>query len=554
MPPSSDSLSTISLPFGADNHTHATGRRSGSITRSAHHGIPPAAYNQAPQRYSTLMAYAQTSDAISHMPIPPTSFENLPRSHKRVIRRHRLLFRVLILTFNIFLIALTAAIVLGAAKAHQVGQNGAKCAAIIVGVLGFSGLVGSAAVMWLIRTGRKERARLEKRWAEEERVKEERVLRERRSEGQLRRIIKERERSLSRSRSRGRDRVPTSALRAAEMLSSSTRTPTPISKLGKADTGAQHLSKKMRSPWPSPRNVSSYVDDDSDDDDDTDKSKEDEHRYDSSLRVYGDEIKEHRVHTKDGKTQARQKVRDSAFTHFQDLDPLEVEDEDKGKADTPSTPNTAILDDNKVHSEMSLPLQHTETTSSPIPEFGYTFLDTSSTCINSSPPTEHPDPLPSTAPNDHPPRLPPIAQLPFTHDHTTIRPPPPLHNPQPNNHTNTRPPLRIPGWNNAHLGSLQSDENFQAMLDTADDIGSEDEYERRLRRQKSSEMVRRWASEVDAGGEKAERGRRLREVVGRGAERVKGRKRVWREARRRTRFMFSFRLRREFFGGFDQVG
>ena len=52
--------------------------------------------------------------------------------HKKVLRQHRILFRVLILTFNISLIALTATIVLGAAKAHQVGQNGAKCAAIIV--------------------------------------------------------------------------------------------------------------------------------------------------------------------------------------------------------------------------------------------------------------------------------------------------------------------------------------------------------------------------------------------------------------------------------------
>lgn len=534
MPLSSDSLSTISLPFGADNHTHATGRRSGSIARSAHHGIPPAAYNQIPHRYSTFMAFAQSSDAISRMPIPPSSFENIPRLHKKVLRQHRLLFRLLILTFNISLIALTTAIVLGAAKAHQVGQNGAKCAAIIVGVLGFSGLVGSAAVMWLIRTGRKERARLEKRWAEEERVKEERVLRERRSEGQLRKIIRERERSLSRSRSRGRHRVRTSAPGAAEMLSSRTRTPSPISIAGKADPGAQPLSKTMRSPWPSPRDVSSDVDEDFDDAVDIEKSKEDEHGYDSILKDYGDETEGYGVHHKDGKNRATQKVRDSNSTHFQDLDPLDVENEDNGKADTPSTPNTAILDDSKLHSEISLPLQKSETISSPTPDSGYTFLDTSSTYINSTPPTEHLDPILSPAPHDPPPRLPPIAQLPFTSDDITIRRPPPLHNPptpQSDSHTITRPLLRIPGWNHAHLGSLQSDENFQAMLDIADDMGSDDEYDRRLRRQKSRERVRRWASEVDLGGEKGERGRRLREVVGRGAERVKGRKRVWREVR-----------------------
>ncbi|KAL9132974.1 MAG: hypothetical protein Q9175_005853 [Cornicularia normoerica] len=542
MPSSLDSLSSTSLPFGADNHTHATGRRSGSVPCSVHHEYQPAIYYQGPQTYSALIANTQTFDAVSRIPIPPSSIKDIPRSHKKFLRQHRILFRILIVIFNISLIALTAAIVLGAVKAHQDGQNGAKCAAIIVGVFGFWGMVGSAAVIWLIWTGRKERARLEKRWADEERVKQARVMVERHSESQLRMIIRDRERSLSRSRSRGRDRDHTTRPGIAKSPSFRAMTSTPTSSTRMPDHNATH------SPWTSPMDVCNDVDDDADDAIDKEKNKEFKRKKDSNHEDNEEEDEDYGVHDEYGKAQATQKARSSASTHFQDLDPLDSENKDEDNAETASTPDTAILE-HATHSEISLPLHEPETLPA-LPDFGYTFLDTSSTYIdpstvNTSPTAsapENPPPLPrieqiSSATDiirtNYLPynsrRLPPIERTPF---HADIVRTDDLSTKNARSDNGIAP--KIPGWNNGQLGSAQSDENFQAMLDTADDVGSDDEKDRQLRRQKSREIVKKWASTVDLeaeAGERVEKGKRLRELLERGIQRVAAKKKERREAR-----------------------
>ncbi len=512
MPPSSDSISSTSLPFGADIHIHASTRRSTSVARSMHHGHRPAIYDQGPQTYAALIADARAPNAVSpptETPIPPSSIKNIPRAHKKILRQHSILLWVVIVIFLISLIALTAAIVVGAVKAHQRGQNDVKCAAIIVGVFAFSGLVGSAAVIWLILTGRKERARLEKRWADEERVKEAANIWERHTESQLRRIITERGRSLSRSRSRGRDRNRPSF---RDMTS-------------KPEHNPQSVSRKKRTPWPSPMDVSSDVDDDHDDAIDEEKHEEKLQVMGSSYNSSGHEARNDNGHGKEVMVQAKQERRDSASKSFQDLDPLGSESDDDNEVETASRSNINILEQ-EILSKLSLPLDHSKT-SPTLPDSNHTSpmpLISSSTYIGSSP-TE---PYPTASGPHNPPRAPSIKQAPFAPDIVRSQ-----------NHAieNTpggdTTPRHVPGWNHARLGSAQSDENFQAMLDLADDAGSDDEKDREIRRQKGKEKVEEWASSVDPEAdawEREARVRNLKEALEKGIKRVANRKRERRAA------------------------
>ena len=519
MPPSSDSVSSTSLPFGADIHIHASTRRSTSVARSMHHGHRPAVFDQGPQTYAALIADARAPDAVSpptENPIPPSSIKNIPRSHKRILRQHSILLWVVIVIFLISLIALTAAIVLGAVKAHQRGQNGVKCAAIIVGVFAFSGLVSSAAVIWLILTGRKERARLEKRWADDERVKEAASIWERHTESQLRKIIAERKRSLSRSRSRGRDRNRPSFRDMTSAPTSSKQTP---------EHNPQLVSRKEYTPWPSPMDGSSDIDDDHDDAIDEEKHEKKLQEMDSSYNNNGDKAQNDSGHDKEVKVQATQERRDSSSKSFQDLDPLGSENDDDDKVETASRSNIHILEQ-EILSRLSLPLDHSKPSptlpgsnpTSPIP------VISSSTYIDSSPT----DPYPTASGPHNPPRAPSIKQAPFAPD--IVRSQNHLIENTPGGDTT---PRHVPGWNHARLGSAQSDENFQAMLDLADDVGSDDERDREIRRQKGKEKVEEWAKFVDAeadAGEREERVRRLKEALEKGIKRVANRKRERRAA------------------------
>lgn len=514
MPRSSDSLPSASLPFGADSHIHATLRRTGSVPRSVQREYRPAAYYRGPQTYSALIADAQASNAVPRLPnayIRPSSIKSIPRSHKKVLRQHGRLFWVVFVIFLISLIGLTVAIVLGALTAHQHGQNDVKCAAIIVGVFGFSGAVGSAAVIWLIWTGWKERARLEKRWADDKRVKDARSIKERQTESHIREGIRDREWSLSRSCSRGRHRNRINKSEVAGNPSSIPMRPTPTSSARKANHNAQPMSRRAPSPWPSPLGVSNDADDEIDDAAYEEKDKENNSRNDGS---YDDE--KHGGHDEACKAQAMPRKKKSASMSFLNLDPSDSEKEDDSKSETVNQPDIAIQEQQTL-SKVCLPFGEFESFPA-FPESVHTSpapLDTSFTKTNTSPTDPHPkSPVPH-----NPPRLPPIEQTPFS---TGIVGSSDLSTSNAQRHSDTPP--NIPGWKNGGLGSAQSDANFQAMLDLADDVGSEDERDREIRRRKIQERVEAWANTAADGGEREERGRRLREAVERGLLRMATRK------------------------------
>lgn len=563
MPASSNSVSSTPLPFGADNHT--TLSRSGSVPRSVHHEYQAANHDRVPQTYADLIDDAQHSIMLTRLPnvqIPPSSIKSIPRSHKKVLREHCILFRVLIVIFLLSLMASTAAVVLGAFTAHQYGQNGVKCAATIVGVFGFSGTVGSAAVMWLILTGRKERARLEKRWADEEKVKEAVSRRGRRTESQLRAIIKDRERSLSRSRSRGRDRDRDRALRPAGARIRSFRsfelmTPTPTPSSWMPDHGVQGRSRRARSPWPRARDVTDDVDDDSEDglDRKVDKEKDyekdvryngaggnqkDEERdvekskhngkgdkEDAEERdyekdgIYIDNRKNHGSHEQEDMALAAKDARVSASTQFQDLDSIYSAGDDDTKTEMASPPNMIMLQP-KVLSKASLPLDVYKPLPA-IPDPDYT----------SPAPRNFTSPYVSSSLSD----LYSGVLEPF-HSSTN-----PLFQHAPSNtdiacsnrlrtrraRSDDDSPPDVIRWTNRGLGSSQSDDNFEAMLDLADDAGSEDERDRQLRKQRSLATVTKWASAVSLeaeaeGAEREEKGRGLMDALQKGIRRVASKK------------------------------
>ncbi len=507
MPPSSDSISSTSLPFGIDNHIHASLRRSGSLPRSLHHEYQSAIYNQGPQKHSGLIVDFRASDALfcrSNPQIPPSSINSIPRSHKKVLRRHRKLFWVLIGFFNISLIASTAAVVLGAMKAHENGQNGAKSAAIILGVFGFCGMVGSAAVIWLIVTGRRARARLERRWADEEKVKEARGVRERERESHIRESIRDRERSLSRSRSRGRDCDLITRPAVAKKASFRAMTLSDASSSQRPDHHSR--SRRARSPWPRPMGVARGIHDPLDDGSDEKTNKEKNGENDDDQNGDGDEDEGTGGRDTEDQAQATQLRTDSTTTSFLDLDPSDSEDDDDSHTlETPSPQKTAAFRQKKTTLNPSplsddpttyptLPTRHT----SPSP------LNTTSTYLNSSPT----DPYPAT---------------PSTHIAQSNR----FHSENPTHDTIPIPRLRHGG-----LGSAQSDENFRAMLEVEGDLGSEDEADREKKRERVRGRVEEWRSRESLRvevGEREVRGRRVRVMVERGVTRVRERKRGWRE-------------------------
>lgn len=443
---------------------------------------------------------------------------NIPKSHKIILRQHRILFWVLIGLFIISIIALTAAIVFGAVESPQQGSNDAKCAAIIVALFGFSGMFGSAAVIWLILTGRRARARLEKRWADEESVKMERGVLERFRESQIRASIKDREQSLSRSRSRGRDRDRDRITRPAAAKKPSFRamTPAPKPSSRKSDHSSSCSSERRESLWPRPLNVSKDVLDDFN------------HAVDEKNREMNREHHGNDDHDKDQdedqdapdgerKSPFMQKSRDSVSMQLHDLDPS-IHEDDNQKAETASQPITAVIyreGSSKVYAHAdqskSLPLLPDSAHASPSP------LETSPTYINSS----HTDPYtkftyntPQIDPSNHSPTA---TALPPSSTTSSL------------SSSSESPPPHVPGLQHGGLGSVQSDECFRAMLDHDDDDGlcsDNDNEERRCKRREIEKRVEAWASttSLDAQGRRKERGRKVREAVGNGLQRVAARK------------------------------
>ena len=520
MPPSSDSISSTSLPLGIDNHIHASLRRSGSLPHSAHHEFKSDALN----------ANAHASDAVyghSNPRIPPSSIHNIPRSHKICLRQHRILFWVLTGVFSISIIALTAAIVFGAVESHQHGRSGATCAAIIVGVFGFSSMIGSAAVIWLIVTGRRARVRLERRWADEERVKEARGMREHQRESQIRESIKDRERSLSRSRSRGRDRDRMTGPAVAKKLSSRAKTPAPSTFSQRSDHSSSSASGRRDSLWPRPLNVSKDVLEDLNDA--VDEKKQKDYEHDGNDDCDKDEHDDRNGHHEGRKAPVMQKLRISVSTQSQDLDPSDSEDVNR-KAETASRPITVILNEEDA-SEVSPHVDHSK--SLPLlPDSGHaslTPLESSFTYIDSAHTDSYPNPLvPYNTPQlDSSNQSPPTTVLLRSNGSNTETP---RDDDNDDDDDDDDTPPHIPRLKHGGLGSAQSDENFQAMLEHEDGAGSEDEKDRQSKRKQIRQRVEAWASTTSLGGgeggerQKEDRGKKLRDAVGSGLQKVATRK------------------------------
>ena len=199
MPRSNDSLLDVTLPFATEHQIHQEWRRSTSAGRHTP-GQDNEDYN-----YATVAAETQASHAASvggPTSIAPSSIENVSSKLMGLLRKHRNLLWVLFSVFQLGIIFMTTAIVLGAATAHNRGPGSAKVAVVVLVVWGFVLVIGSAAGGWTVWEGRKQRARLEKEWAIEEEIKEKQRIREKAKEEFMRSRIKERHRSLSGNRAR----------------------------------------------------------------------------------------------------------------------------------------------------------------------------------------------------------------------------------------------------------------------------------------------------------------------------------------------------------------
>ncbi|KAL2047697.1 hypothetical protein N7G274_000739 [Stereocaulon virgatum] len=209
------SIPNSPLPFGADNASHTAWQRSHSARGSTHRnaeGINQL-YKDAPKSstYPAFIAAAQASDVAQRRAsasIAPSSINDVPYKIRKLIKRHDIQLWVLAVMFQLNVVALTIGITLGATSAHSRREGATQVAAIVLGITGFVGMICTLALGWLTWSGRQARARLERKWVDEEEAKETRSLREKNREEMVRANIRERERNLCRdpSVSRGRRR------------------------------------------------------------------------------------------------------------------------------------------------------------------------------------------------------------------------------------------------------------------------------------------------------------------------------------------------------------
>ena len=526
--PLSDFMSSMSLPVGADSRVHASLRRSANDL----------------DHKPVIVANALASEAKpnnSHPYIAPSSIHDIPRSQKKALRRHPILFWVLIAVFDVSLIALTAAVVLAAfIKGREVGQTGVQCAAVIVGVCGFSGVVGSAAVIWMILRKRRRRKRLEARWVEEERVKDARGVRERWIESRVRESIWERERSLSRRSRRGR-KVPGDRKMMSEgRISFKSMTPMPTSSSQGRSQSQRSKSRRVQSPWPRSLNISDGSDD-SDDRTHENNTTQYKHKVSSSQHpIDAVEIRDSEVlGIECNKARKIPRMRVSTATHFLDLDPSDSEDDEDGECSV-----VEFVGQREEAIEMKMEFKRLSFTcpgptyldEKPLPEIpdegplsprirrGSNTATTTITYRDSA--NSHfvalmvPYNSPQISRQQHHRKQPPPSPSPSTffflldtkllnsklanlaHHHPTSSFSTSSSSSSfssPSSLSSSHLHTIIPRLNNGNLGSEQSDLNFQAMLEMPDDLadymGSEDERVREGR-ERAVERVEMWVCGV----------------------------------------------------------
>jgi len=471
MPVSSDSLPDEPLPFGADNNIHQNWRRSTSGRGLAREQDRHASRDYAGFVADTQALYGARSGACAS--IAPSSIHNVPTKLKRLLRRYPVLYWVLIGVFQLGVILVTIAIVLGAATAHARGAGSAKVAVVVLVIWGFALMIGSAAGGWTVWKGRKERARLERQWAVEEERKERRSIREKMKEENKRQEIKERERSLSRTRSQSRGRSLRGVQRRPALGSRpSFQEMTPAPSHHPDEDAMKTLPPTPTGPIPA-----------------------------DALGIIGrigaiqTPVEPHH--------EADQQDRESTWTHHLDLSDDDSDSEERAKA-----LNDVLIRDNDVLmrdivrtvSRASTPkVLHASPTireatlgvfdsDSTTLESGPTAQDTTATLIN-SPPFD--DPVARSPPRHLPVQRGARVSPTYYLDHT------PVQSPQIRTSNNSGPDLDIIRSYNSGQGSNQSDENFMAGFNNPSDADSLNESARQIVRARSIAAIQRWDPDLD---------------------------------------------------------
>lgn len=205
---SSSSVPSSPLPFAADTHNHRSWRQ--TQHRSLSHQQSFASFLAAAHaRAATDLGNTNNAPHLNTPSIAPSSVSSLPRSYRRLLRRHNRLFSGFLVGFYLCSILLAVAIVLAIRNATLQEKQSLKASSVIIGVIGFSGAAICAMGCWGILKNRKARSQQEADWVDLEHTKEVRQARERMREAERVRRVERRERSASgtRSVSRGRRRV-----------------------------------------------------------------------------------------------------------------------------------------------------------------------------------------------------------------------------------------------------------------------------------------------------------------------------------------------------------
>lgn len=205
---SSSSVPSSPLPFAADTHNHRSWRQ--TQHRSLSHQQSFASFLAAAHaQAATNLGNTTNAPHLNTPSIAPSSVSSLPRSYRRLLRRHNRLFSGFLLGFYLCSILLAVAIVLAIRNATVQRKQSIKASSVIIGVMGFSGAAICSMGCWGIRKTRKARSQQEADWVDLEHAKEVRQARERTREAERVRRVERRERSASgtRSVSRGRRRV-----------------------------------------------------------------------------------------------------------------------------------------------------------------------------------------------------------------------------------------------------------------------------------------------------------------------------------------------------------
>ncbi|KAA6412659.1 MAG: hypothetical protein FRX48_03651 [Lasallia pustulata] len=157
MAPSTTNIPSAPLPFAADTHSLNHWRRAQSLASA------PQPSSHAKQTFEAFLATATArdiSDGIATKPIAPSIISELSASHKRLIRRYRRLWWILLVLVEATSISSVAALVFLVQGAE--GEPGTRPAYLIWFLLSFTAFTGLALGLMVVWIGRRRRSRWER--------------------------------------------------------------------------------------------------------------------------------------------------------------------------------------------------------------------------------------------------------------------------------------------------------------------------------------------------------------------------------------------------------